>query len=129
MELTYRGVSHHYDPDTVEIRREEVTGRFRGQELTWRAVTSVSLPESILNLQFRGVPLRASQVDVTSLQPVQPQLNTKTLHPLQQNFIDQVAELHRRNILLRLQQRLQAAKERGDDNLVQVLEAEQQQMA
>ncbi|NJK64332.1 MAG: DUF4278 domain-containing protein [Synechococcaceae cyanobacterium SM2_3_1] len=129
MELTYRGVTHFYDPDTIEIHREEVTGRFRGQELNWRAVTSVALPEAILNLQFRGVPLRASQVEATSLQQVQPQLRTKSLHPLQQNFIDQVAELHRRNILLRLQQRLQAAKARGDDNLVQLLEAEQQQMA
>ncbi len=129
MELTYRGVSHHYDPDTVDIRLEQVAGQFRGQELNWRAVTSVALPDPSLNLKFRGVPVRTSQVEAISVKQVQPQLRSQVLHPLQQNFIDQVAELHRRNILLRLQQRLQAARDRGDENLIRMLEAEQQQMA
>jgi hypothetical protein len=129
MELTYRGVTHHYDPDIVEINREAVAGQFRGQEIQWRAVSSVALPEATMNLLFRGVPLHASPMQTEVVQSVHPLFSSSALHPLQQTFIDQVAELHRRNILLRLQQRLQAARERGDDNLVQLLEAEQQQMA
>ncbi|MFB2898769.1 hypothetical protein ACE1CI_38135 [Aerosakkonemataceae cyanobacterium BLCC-F50] len=42
--------------------------------------------------------------------------------------LQRVADVHRANIQRRLEHRLEVARAKGDDNLVQMLEAEMRQM-
>jgi hypothetical protein len=144
MRLCYRGVEYDYVPSTVRVSEGEVLGQYRG--LAWRehVVQSLSVSQPSFYLKYRGIPYWSNQVSDTG-QAVEPQVAlaqpvfTQTMGPetygtptrsaQERQRLAEMARVHQQNLRQRLNYRLERAKQRGDEALVHLLEAEQQQIA
>ena len=143
MKLIYRGDSYKYDPTQ---RRSGNTGRpgrsthqaapytliYRGVTITVDPRSAAQLPTlpSEYNLIYRGVTYRG-QRDAQGRTVALTQAPAKLQAPnipstLPRQYVDKV---HQDNLLNNLQRRIQAAKDRDDQQLVSLLEAERKQLA
>ncbi len=115
MELVYRGAAHHFDPSIVEVPADEVeTLAYRGQSYQCPLAKGIGIPQTPFDLVYRGVNYYTGYA--SGMEP------TSSRHA-------NLAELHRQNLQQRLQARIRSARSRGDQSLVQQLEAELQHMA
>ena len=143
MRLSYRGASYEYTPPTLEVTESEILGKYRGQP--WKRQTLQAVPEQpVQELKYRNVAYvtdRAGKVRTiaqsTSLPVVEPVVRPVTNQPLRpisavnvfrRNRTDW-AEVHRHNLMQNLEHRIQVAKARGDQNLVNQLETEMRHLA
>lgn len=133
MRLSYRGAEYEPEITPVEMIDRGVTGQYRGQSfsvryprhippqpvhtLTYRGVTYATLPDgSRMSLPGRlrtDVPTSRCAADTASI-------GARFLGGQRK----EVEDVHRQNIQRRLMQRMQAAKQRGDQHLLQQLERE-----
>lgn len=144
MRLCYRGVYYDYVPPTDAVTEGEVLGTYRGQ--AWREHILKHLPvhQPSHYLKYRGVPYWTNQVTNTGrvVEPrvaiTEPASTRKSrVRPFgiptpsltKRQRLAELATVHRASIEQSLNHRLTVARQRGDQNLVQLLEAEQQQMA
>jgi len=144
MRLSYRGVPYDYVPPSVGITEGEVLGKYRG--LPWREhlVRDVPVSQPSYYLKYRGVPYWSNQVSEAG-RMVEPQvaLTSPVLTPSfgletywaparsqrERQRLAEIARIHQQNLRERLNYRLEKAKQRGDETLIHLLEAEQQQIA
>lgn len=63
MRLCYRGASYEYNPLTLEVREEEVIGRYRGGILRSRRYTGINQSQPPYSLKYRGVVYGADSTD------------------------------------------------------------------
>ncbi|MBD1851548.1 DUF4278 domain-containing protein [Leptolyngbya sp. FACHB-711] len=133
MRLSYRGTEYEPELSTVETIDRGVMGQYRGQAysvryprhipaqpvhtLNYRSVTYATMPDG----SHMSVPGRLRTNDL----PVRWACDTASIgssfHRVQR---DEMENVHRQNIQRRLVQRIQAAKQRGDQQLLQQLERE-----
>jgi hypothetical protein len=130
MKLSYRGVQYDYNPQPVELTEGEVSGQYRGSHFKFGYPRHIPVPQPILNLKYRGVAYRTTETGGTEAvrpavrreEPVsvyaRPVLTTK------QALMSEVARIHRENIQRRLQHRIEVAREKGDQLLLNQLEQE-----
>lgn len=117
MNLNYRGVVFDFVPPEEEMHTQSVDGIYRGRPFSQitthqpEDLTSVSF-----DLSFRGVSYH--QASDAGMTPEVALLSGG----------EGVSTLHRRNIMERLQRRIQSARAQGDSALVEQLEAELNQM-
>jgi hypothetical protein len=132
MKLSYRGVNYELTPPTLEVTEGEILGQYRG--VSWRCHTLQEMPVPQVNLALtdRGVTYNPNQEtdQVTSsaawgaaTKPAKPVFVPKAF-PVRK----QTEQVHRANLLRNLERRIQVARERGDLNLIGLLEAESQQL-
>lgn len=144
MRLCYRGVYYDYVTPTLEVTEGEIAGSYRG--LGWREHTLKQLPvhQPSHYLKYRGVPYWTNQVANTG-RVVEPRVaitepgstrrsrvrpfGVPTQSLTKRQRLAELATVHRASIEQSLNHRLTVARQRGDQNLVQLLEAEQRQMA
>ncbi|NJK40446.1 MAG: DUF4278 domain-containing protein [Acaryochloridaceae cyanobacterium SU_2_1] len=149
MKLSYRGVEYHTSAPPLEITSTETIGCYRGvpyQRHLYKAVASSSF---VYTLMYRGVEYRTgSYPEVVVTPDSQPQVvmapspETTALPSLarEQDFslpifpeaLSDVAGLdkvHDAYIRKSLEHRLAVAREKGDETLIQLLEAEEQYQA
>ena len=69
MKLTYRGVSYHYNPTTVNSVDAEVSGKYRGLEWRFRNRKAPTAQKPTLDLVYRGVRYTQGQ-EAPKAQPV-----------------------------------------------------------
>ena len=134
MRLSYRGAEYDYDPTSVEMTNSGLTGQYRGQSFGVSYPRHVPVPQPVHTLLYRGAVCRTDvrgqlQAALNSRSAVEPPArSTVSGLPLalqiQRLQKDEVTEVHRQNIKRRLEQRIQAAKVRGDELLLQHLEHE-----
>lgn len=142
MKLSYRGIKYEREPVDFEMRQGEVVGQYRGQQwnVEYAYPRHIPVPQASLDLKYRGISYRTNVIsEVESalaerslLTPQSAQVSTaasSSLDNVRQRLLKEVAETHRLNIYRSLERRLQAAKERGDQNLIRLLENELQQIA
>jgi hypothetical protein len=150
MKLSYRGIGYDYAPSDLDMLAGESGGQYRGQNYKFYYPRHIPVAVPIVGLTYRGLSIGAHSAqsvdreisesfgtDVapqqTTAQPVttkQPaQVNVTPLRAHRRQLLQQVADTHRSNIRQRLEHRLHVARERGDQVLVQMLEAEYQQLA
>lgn len=55
MKLRYRGNSYNHNPRSLETVESKITANFRGANYKIKQVVNLTIPDSILNLKFRGV--------------------------------------------------------------------------
>ena len=135
MKITYRGVAYEYNPIPIEVTPDGIGGKYRG--VNWRRYDPKSVPISqrFAQLKYRGVAYC-----IGDSQEIQHKEEVVSLHnspaettqQVKNRFKSQKDELHKihlLNIRKNLERRLQLAKERGDANLVYLLEEEARQMA
>ena len=141
MKLTYRGLAYEYNPIPVKVNPGETVGKYRG--VTWRRYELKSVPtsQSFAQLKYRGVPYC-----IGAPQTIQHKSEVITLHNSRakstqeinnwfrsnnrlKNKKDELTKIHLSNIRKNLERRLQIAKQKGDNDLVCLLEEEAKQMA
>ena len=141
MQLTYRGVHYDYNLRGVEADREANVFRairpaynlhYRGSVYAVDPNAEPSLPtlQPSAQLLYRGAayalngwttPATTGQ-QVSNVASSSPRFNKKASGR-------ELATTHRTNLHTNLQRRLQVAHERGDQNLISLLERELQQIA
>ncbi|MBW4519575.1 MAG: DUF4278 domain-containing protein [Scytolyngbya sp. HA4215-MV1] len=143
MRLSYRGASYEYTPLTLEVTESEILGKYRkpfGEGQISQAVSTQPLQE----LKYRGVTYTTDRSDqVGAMNSTKPQSLTEPLvRPVTVQTARSIsainafcrnrtawAEVHRHNLMQNLEHRIQVAKERADQNLVNQLEREMHHLA
>ncbi|UBF28086.1 DUF4278 domain-containing protein [Kovacikia minuta CCNUW1] len=131
MKLSYRGVNYEFTPPSLEVTEGEILGKYRG--VNWRCHTLQETPIPQINqtLTYRGVSYGPNRVNNQVPTMGAQAGSTRTLKPVVPKAFPvrkQAEEVHRANLLRNLERRLQVAKERGDQNLISLLEAESRQI-
>jgi hypothetical protein len=148
MKLMYRGASYEYNQPSLESGEADVLKRH--QNLYQRCQT---LQEAVYPLIYRGVryttdqvadavasptlgaPLVVSYRGVKYVRMPNGRVTLKTVEPANATSrvvnvdLREVARIHHENLRRNLERRLMSARERGDQSLVNLLEAESRQLA
>jgi hypothetical protein len=136
MKLSYRGVTYEYNQPTLEVTEGEILGHYRG--VHWRCRTVIDVPASPAShvLKYRGVEyLSNSDLDtdvypVNAVQDWHPRVAFSQVAKLRAKTASRkLADTHRSNLQNRLEQRLKAARDRGDNTLLSLLEAERKELS
>jgi hypothetical protein len=131
MKLSYRGVNYEYQPLTLEVTEGEILGKYRGVNWRCHTLNEIPIPQPDRVLKYRGVAYHPNQ-DVEACQTAIAQSSRpraiKTATASEVVTRKALEEVHRENLRRNLERRLQAARERGDQNLVNLLEAESRQL-
>ncbi len=139
MRLCYRGIDYEYTPPAVRMVEGKIGGDYRGCPWKFHVLEDMPAPQPGLQLVYRGVTyatgdLRKVATDLPEIaSPAsQPKLDMDTLFSSSRKLrqsIDAVAQTHLNNMRSNLKHRLQVAREKGDQELVRLLEREEEQMA
>lgn len=122
MNLTYRGANYEYDIPTVDMIEGEVAGKYRGQNWNYRYPRHIPAPNKYGGRNY--TTKRDSQAGDRDVAAASAAGAVKS-YPTGV----EVAQVHRANICNILDRRQQAAKAKGDERLLRLLELEWQQMA
>ncbi|MGH8002211.1 MAG: DUF4278 domain-containing protein [Brasilonema sp.] len=137
MKLTYRGVSYEHNPLTLESSADEISGKYRGA--TWKHNYPRHIPQTQVTaeLQYRGVsyyvgePLQVEFM-IRSKQHSDALIAAQVRQPevrQPEKKGGELAKTHLTNIRRNLEHRLLIATEKGDENLIRLLENEARQIA
>ncbi|MEG4985084.1 DUF4278 domain-containing protein [Microcoleus sp. BR0-C5] len=121
MKLTYRGSNYEYDIPTVDMIEGEVAGKYRGQNWNYRYPRHIPNPKKYGGTNYtKKRDAQAGDRDVAAARASA----TVDYYPT----VVEVAQVHRANICNILDRRKQAAKAKGDETLLRLLEIESRQM-
>ncbi|MGC9525633.1 MAG: DUF4278 domain-containing protein [Limnospira sp.] len=135
MKFTYRGVNYNHDFNPTDLVESELSGKYRGQDFHFQYPRHIQVPQSHAHLKYRGIPYcmgeprdhmsMAVAVAMTDAKPEAPPTVSGNTGAIAE---DDVAKIHCANLYRILERRQKAARERGDMNLLRLLEKEAQQM-
>lgn len=132
MKLTYRGVNYEGTP-ALEVTEREIGGTYRGQQWKSHYVRHIPEPVPVHNLSNRGIAYRTGKptaaIPKTVEQPAAIRWYQACLTRNKREVLDELTSNHMKNICRSLEHRLAVAKAKGDDTLIQLLEAESKQLA
>ncbi|HBE16167.1 MAG TPA: hypothetical protein DEG17_23350 [Cyanobacteria bacterium UBA11149] len=133
MKLSYRGGNYEGTP-SLEINEGEIGGTYRGQPWRFHYPRHIREPLTVDHLQYRGIPYNIGKLKVADLEAVKEAVvngSTKLwfAHNRRHEAVEQTRHNHLKNIQKALEHRIEIAKEKGDRNLVAILEKESEQMA
>lgn len=129
MKLCYRGVSYDYNPTQVKVAEGPVVGKYRGA--AWHSTLLIDnpVPQMAATLTYRGVTYHTNgQGQVAQAVPQTAPVAAKVA-PSRRKAASEVAQAHRSSVIKTLEHRLQVAYNKGDTNLIHILEAEWKQLA
>jgi hypothetical protein len=140
MRLCYRGVEYDYNPPSLEVKEQELVGKYRGRPLHFNYVSHVPVPQPVANLSYRGVPYSTTsqgQVRPSTATPEQQRHSVfqgikssdNSVMRARRHLLKEAAESHRTNIQRTLQHRIEVARAQGNDMLLKQLEEEMHQLA
>lgn len=141
MQLTYRGAHYDYNPRSAEAARETNVFRairpsynlhYRGSVYTVDPNAEPALPsiQPTSQLMYRGVAytLNGEERSTPAVQSRASVVSSKPRFQKKAARNEEFVMIHRSNLRTNVQRRLQVARERGDQNLVSLLERELQQI-
>lgn len=121
MKLTYRGSNYEYDIPTVDMVEGEVAGKYRGQNWNYR------YPRHIPNPRKYGGPNYTKKRDAQAGDRDVAAASASARVDYYPTVVE-VAQVHQANICNILDRRKEAAKAKGDETLLRLLEIESRQM-
>ncbi|MGB8687054.1 MAG: DUF4278 domain-containing protein [Microcoleus sp.] len=121
MKLSYRGSNYDYDIPTVDLIEGEVAGKYRGQNSNYLYPRHIRASQQAQDWQHHD----RDRPDCTNRVPKADENVAAVRSAL---TVEEIAKVHRANICNILDRRLQAAKARGDERLLRLLEIESKQM-
>ncbi|MEG3932915.1 MULTISPECIES: DUF4278 domain-containing protein [unclassified Microcoleus] len=121
MKLTYRGSNYEYDIPTVDMVEGEVAGKYRGQNWNYR------YPRHIPNPKKYGGPHYTKKRDAQAGDGNVAAANAPGAVKSYPTVME-VAQVHRANLCNILDRRKEAAKAKGDETLLRLLEIESRHM-
>ncbi len=135
MKLTYRGVHYDYSPRAIGTVREEAVAHeirpafnlsYRGATyfVDPNAVANETVHHSIAPLMYRGVAYALNGWNELTVAA-----KTSKLPQWKHSLRTETINTHRDSLDRKLQHRLQVARDKGDQNLISLLERELQQLA
>lgn len=139
MKFTYRGINYENLPQP-EITSGEIEGKYRGVDWKREYPRHIPVPQPVLGLQYRGtsyctghpLDIEASQLrqkySVTPSVASTAQNEAKSTHNNRKQLVAELNNTHRSNIRSSLEHRLQAARAKGDENLIRILQQEAKQL-
>ncbi len=130
MKLSYRGVNYEYSAPSLEVTEGEILGKYRGVGWHCHTLKEIPVPQSNTALTYRGVNYETNpSVGGCRSLPGRSMLSGRVPVSSRSLAVRQaIDEVHRTNLRRNLERRLQAAKARGDEQLVSLLEAESKQL-
>ena len=120
MRLSYRGVSYESNPLTLEVTEGEIQGKYRGASWKCHTLAEVQIPQAPQRLKNQNSVYSQqdrAQIERTQLSQTLPVRSTF-------NVLQQLKRIHSANVYRSLEHRMQVARDREDDQLLQVLESE-----
>lgn len=128
MKLSYRGVPYNRNISPELTVVGEVMGNYRGA--AWRAskLAAPAPAQLAAVLCYRGVTYRTQAALEADLEVVAQNV-VAPVRPSKAALASAAASAHKRSILASLEHRITSARSRGDDRLVNILEAEMRQFA
>ncbi|MCU0524664.1 MAG: DUF4278 domain-containing protein [Elainella sp. Prado103] len=125
MQLTYRGHSYLVDHSSVDMAESGITGTYRGHAFPVTYPRHIPVAQPVRHLSYRGVRYQTTSGGGVKTTAPQPALrSSQTPRLIKPSSYNNVHQLHIRQ---RLQQRMEAAKAKGDQKLLSLLEQELQQ--
>lgn len=140
MKLTYRGVSYERTPPSFELAEGEISGKYRGTAWQHKYPRHITVPEPKLDLKYRGTTYCVGDpidVEATRLRRTYAPAATSVVPKTEEMTVpktkryqasEELRHIHRNNICCSLERRLQAARAKGDEKLIRLLEAESKQI-
>jgi hypothetical protein len=133
MKFSYGGVNYQDAPSKLEVTEREIGNMYRGQEREFQYLRHIPEPLPLPQRKFRSVTHStaqpASQRSTVAAQGVAVVASESLPKCNKREMLNELMNSHLRNIKLSLERRLQVAKDKGDQKLVRLLEAESEQMA
>ncbi len=139
MKLVYRGHAYEQSSVPVDLVESPVPVRYRGQSYQFSYPRHIPVPQPVLDLKYRGVEYHRNSAGVIT--PVEPRERRAALEtPIFESVkapvtqarkarLAEAARVHHETIRRRLQHRMDVARQKGDQVLLQQLEHEMQQIA
>jgi hypothetical protein len=134
MKMCYRGVEYDYTPPALEVTESEILGQYRGRTLRFSYAKHIPFPQPVAELKFRGSVYRTDAQGAVS--PAEPTLRNQkasdahsSMAQARRQLLQESARIHQDNIRRTLEQRIEAARSRGNNNLLRQLEEELHQFA
>lgn len=139
MKLTYRGINYERTPLTLEVTEGEIGGTYRGTAWQYKYPRHIPVPQPKLDLKYRGTAYCVGDpIDVEATRLQRKYASAATIVPAteeaavpkttRQRASEDLRHVHRNNICRSLERRLQAARAKGDEKLIRLLEAESKQI-
>lgn len=137
MNLSYRGVTYHYAPPTIEQLESDLNGQYRGHQVRFSYPRHIPASHPVVSLSYRGVPYRTTSTGAIQqaapraerpLQDLQT-LQDRTARTQRGAVMQELASVHHRNLYELLERRIQVARSNGNERLVEQLEQERRQLA
>ncbi len=129
MKLCYRGVSYDYNPPQVKVAEGPVVGKYRGADWHSTVLIDNPVPQMAATLTYRGVTYHTNGQERTTQAVPQATPAAAKIAPSRRRTASEVAQAHRSSVIKTLEHRLQVAHDKGDTNLIHILEAEWKQVA
>ncbi len=139
MKLTYRGVEYDYNPPVLETTLSETTGQYRGQTSHYAYVRHLPIPQPAERLTYRGVAYQTTRTgeiqqldDRTASKIALANLAGKlkgssSAAQARRTLLKESTVLHQQSIARSLQHRIEIAKQKGNQALLEQLESEMRQ--
>lgn len=134
MKLKYRGVSYEANNPISELNQGEVGGKYRGADWKPKYLKHIPVPPLAVDLKYRGTSYSTGDpIDVeanllpkrfAAVQITEEKLPTTSC----QLGANEVTSTHLANIRNNLERRLQVAIEKGDQDLIRLLQIEARQL-
>ena len=139
MKLTYRGVAYDYNPPELEVTLASTPTQYRGQQSQYKYARNVPIPQRAERLSYRGVSYQTTRTgevqqlgDSAKAPNAWATLGSKltTNSPAskaRRALLKESTMLHQQNIARSLQHRIEVAKQKGNQALLEQLESEMRQ--
>lgn len=132
MRLSYRGIDYEKEIPILETNENEIGGKYRGQDWSYRYPRHIPQLKPKLYRQYRGTAYSTYPVAKEG-DSFTPNWNETGIYDSVALFSktivsDEVSQIHLENMRRNLERRLQTARENGDENLIELLEKESKQL-
>jgi hypothetical protein len=141
MKLTYRGVSYESNPSNLELIEQEIGGKYRGATWKQKYLRHIPVSQPKIDLKYRGIAyctgdpidveaslLRRNYNEAANSTAIPTTTEAELTPSSRQQLLEELNHIHLNNICRNLEHRLQVARAKGDQNLIQLLEAEAKQL-
>jgi len=129
MKLTYRGVSYEPNNPISELIQSEIGGKYRGAEWKPKYPRHIPVPPLAVDLKYRGINYSIGDPIDVEANLLHKRFNTPQIADEQpvatsRQLSNEVNSAHIANMRNNLERRLQVAREKGDKDLIRLLQIE-----
>jgi len=126
MEFCYRGIRYSRPLQTLESTESDILARYRGNAYSVSYPDRVSVPQPSPVFKYRGVSYR--HLADGSIGHVSPAEERALVPVAAAVACDELHRVHANNLYKRLQERIQAARSNGNEQLLATLDRESQDL-